>query len=54
MVGTTVYDKDGVSAAAVFAKFAANLYESGSLLSEYLDGIYKTCVPNSLLSFINT
>lgn len=40
MCGTTVLDKDGVSAAAVMAEFASYLYAQNSTLEKQLEAIY--------------
>ena len=42
MFGTTVLDKDGVSAAAVVGEMAAYLYTKGQTFSSLLEYIYRT------------
>lgn len=43
MIGTTVHDKDGVSAAAVFAEMAGHIYANGETLEETLNKLYDEC-----------
>lgn len=40
MIGSVVQDKDGITAAAVMAETAANLYEQGTLLKQRLDTLF--------------
>ena len=40
MCGTNVLDKDGVSAAAIVAEFASQLYAQNSTLEKQLEAIY--------------
>lgn len=40
MFGTTVLDKDGISAAAAVAEFCSWLYATGKTLSSQLEQIY--------------
>ena len=42
MFGTTVLDKDGVSAAAVVGEMAAYLYTNKQTFSSLLENIYRT------------
>ena len=40
MFGTTVLDKDGISAAAVMAEYAVWLYSQGMTFSTQLESLY--------------
>lgn len=42
MCGSTVLDKDGVSAAAVCAEMATYVYNQGMTLKQKLEDIYNT------------
>lgn len=42
MCGSTVLDKDGVSAAAVCAEMATTVYNQGMTLKQKLEDIYNT------------
>jgi len=44
MVDSVVYDKDGVSAAAVFAEMASQLSLRGCSVLDYLSQLYDKCV----------
>lgn len=40
MFGTTVLDKDGISAAAIMAEFAGWLYSQGKTFQQQLEELY--------------
>lgn len=40
MFGTTVLDKDGISAAAIMAEFAGWLYSQGKTFQQQLEDLY--------------
>lgn len=40
MFGTTVLDKDGISAAAVMAEYGVWLYSQGKTFNTHLEGLY--------------
>ena len=54
MYGTTVFDKDGISAAVVMAEMASYLNRQGLTLTEQLNNLYKRFVIVSLLMFMQS
>ena len=54
MYGTTVFDKDGISAAVVMAEMACYLNRQGLTLTEQLNNLYKRFVIVSLLMFMQS
>lgn len=52
--GPTVFDKDGICAAAVFATYARRLYANGQTIASYLEGMYMRYVAEFFTTDMDT